>query len=336
MRISRNFILLLFLLYSQITIKAQDPGNHPFSNGKPIGVVFSNFHTGINQGNNPSAFEIRRAYLGYNFNLDNHYSAKIELDIGSPDDISQYSLLRRFAYFKEANLQYKGGKITARFGIIPLQQFKLQEKIWGHRYVYESALDQHGLGSSADLGASVNYRATSFLQFDLTLMNGEGYSQLQADYSYKTGFGFTLRPWKGLIIRNYVDMIQKSEMLLTIVNFVGWEIPDKLSVGLEHNIKLNNDFEKDQNIRVFSGYLSYQINSYFELFGRYDILSSNKSPGSQSPWNLNNDGSAIIAGIQYTPLDKVNLALNYQDWVPYAQNLANQSYIFLNVEFRLW
>nr|NQU89056.1 hypothetical protein [Bacteroidota bacterium] len=93
---------------------------NPFANGKPIGLVFADFYTGINQGSNPTAFEVRRAYLGYDFNMSKNFSAKILVDIGSPDDVSQYSLLRRFAYFKNAYLQYESGKIKSKIRHHPL------------------------------------------------------------------------------------------------------------------------------------------------------------------------------------------------------------------------
>ena len=47
------------------------------------------------------------------------------------------------------------------------------------------------------------------------------------------------------------------------------------------------------------------------------------------------DGSAIIAGIQFQPIEQVKLALNYQDWVPFAANMGNLSYFFLNLEVDL-
>ncbi len=316
-------------------ISAQEE-KQPFDRGEPIGVVFADFYTGINQGNNPSAFEVTRAYLGYRFDLNEHFSTKIQLDIGSPEDVSQYSLLRRFAYFKDAYLQYQKGKLTARFGIIPLQQFKLQERIWGHRYIYKSLMDEHGLGSSADLGASLNFDAFRFLKLDFTLMNGEGYTNLQADYSYKAGLGATITPWKGLILRWYADMIEKRERLLTIVNFIGYRFDEKLLAGIEYDLKYNAGFEKDHNREAFSAYLTYNINEQWQVFGRYDKVISNVIPYDDNPWNLNKDGSAMIAGVQYQPIEKVKLALNYQDWVPYAANVENTAFIFLNLEFRVW
>lgn len=336
MNILRISLVLICVFGVHIFLIGQEKKTNPFTNGQPIGLVFANFHAGINQGDNPSAFEVRRVYLGYKINLNENFSTKVQLDIGSPNNASLYSLQRRYAYFKEANLQYKKGKVTARFGIIPLQQFKVQEKMWGHRYIYESVLDEHGVGSSADLGASINYKATSFLELDLTFMNGEGYSKLQTDNSYKAGLGLTLKPWKGLVVRGYVDAIQKSEMMITIVNFVGYQISDKLYFGVECDFRLNNGFEKDQNNDIYSTYLSYNFTDKIQLFGRYDYLSSNGLESEANPWNIINDGSAIIAGIQYKPIEKVKIALNYQDWYPYAEDQNNEAFIYLNLEFRAW
>jgi hypothetical protein len=52
----------------------------------------------------------------------------------------------------------------------------------------------------------------------------------------------------------------------------------------------------------------------------------------ENPWNLAKDGSAIIAGIEYSPIKYLKLALNYQDWVPWAENIKNVQFIFLNLE----
>lgn len=334
-RLTTIFLVFSWLLLNK-TAPGQEKATNPFSNGKPIGLVFADFYTGISQGSNPSAFEIKRAYLGYEFDLGGNFNSKIQLDIGSPDDASNYSLLRRFAYFKDAYLEYKKNKLNIKFGIIPLQQFKIQENIWAHRYIYKSILDEHSLGSSADLGTSVNYAAASNLEFDLTLMNGEGYSNLQTDYSYKAGLGATLKPWKGLIFRMYVDGITKSETQWLLVSFVGYEIKDKFLAGFEYDVKLNNKFEENHSIDALSGYASWHFADKFQVFGRYDFLVSNQLAGEERPWNLENDGSAIIAGVEYRPVSKVRLALDYQDWFPYAGNAENHSFLFLNLEFRVW
>ena len=44
------------------------------------------------------------------------------------------------------------------------------------------------------------------------------------------------------------------------------------------------------------------------------------------------DGSAIIAGIQFTPIQYLHVSLNYQDWVEYAQNGGTEPFLYLNFE----
>jgi opacity protein-like surface antigen len=326
--------LFIFLLV-HITLGQEAPKN-PFDNGKPIGLVYSNIHAGINEGTNPTAFEVNRAYLGYEFQMSKYFSSKIQIDIGSPDDVSQYSLLRRFAYFKDAYLQYTNQKITVRFGIIPLQAFLLQEQVWGHRYIAKTIMDEHGMASSADIGSSVNYAANKFFEFDFTVMNGEGFSSPQTDNSFKAGLGVTVKPSKNLMIRFYGDLIEKETKQFTLANFIAYQIDKKLAAGLEYDFKFNERFVPDHNREAFSAFLSYDLNEKFQVFGRYDKIISNITETDTNPWNLDKDGSSIIAGIQYSPISKIKVALNYEDWFPYANNLENQSFIYLNLEFRVW
>jgi len=314
----------------------EEEKKNPFSGGQPIGRVFANFHTGINQGNNPTGFEIKRAYLGYQFKMGEGFSSKIVIDIGSPNDVSEFSLLRRFAYFKNAYLQYEKGKFRARFGIIPVQQFKLQETLWAHRYVQKTVMDEHRMAASADLGASLDFFLTDYIKFDLSMMNGEGYTNLQTDESYKVGLGTTIRPWKGLVMRLYGDAITKEETQILLVSVIGYQIKNKLSVGLEYDFAKNYRFEEGQDRDAFSAYASWDISKKFQVFGRYDIVGSNVLEGDDTPWFLAGDGSSVIAGVQYRPINKVKIALNYQDWYPYAENAENEAFIFLNLEFKVW
>jgi len=85
-----------------------------------------------------------------------------------------------------------------------------------------------------------------------------------------------------------------------------------------------------------STYASWDFNEKFQIFGRYDFVTSNILEGEDVPWDLATDGSSVIVGIQYRPISKVKIALNYQDWYPYAANESNLAFIFLNFEFRVW
>lgn len=330
----RNFflIIVLFIIKADLLSQTTDDNTEKLN---PILKVFANFHSGINDAvKDESAFEIKRAYLGFGYQYDENFLAKVQLDIGSPNDQSQYSLLRRFSYFKNAYLQYKKDKITVQFGIIGLHQFKTQEKFWGRRYIYKSFQDKHKFGSSADLGASIVYKASKMLSFDVAVMNGEGYSGLQSDNNYKTGIGMTLSLFNSLTYRAYYDFISEKETQSTISNFIGYK-HDKFSLGGEYVYKINYGFEKDYNYYGLSVYGSLKLQKNIELFARFDKVDSDKLSGESTPWRLEKDGSAIISGIQYKPISKIKFSLNYQDWYPSAKNSDNEAFIYFNIEFSI-
>lgn len=107
--------------------------------GRAFGVILANFHHGISEAaSDEAAFEIVRACLGDEHQLSPEFSARINLDIGSPDDVSPYSKLRRYAYFRNAHVQYEKKGPELPFGLISLLQDKLQEQIWERRYLTKS------------------------------------------------------------------------------------------------------------------------------------------------------------------------------------------------------
>jgi hypothetical protein len=332
-----GFLLIIFaVLFANHDLVAQEAGLQGFSpKGKPIIKVFSNFHASISEGDDESALEIKRAYFGYDYKISPDFSIIVKLDIGSPDDMSAYSLIKRYAYFKNAALKYKKGKVSASFGLIDMTLFKLQEKFWSYRYLYKSFLDQHRFGSSADIGASFTYEINDFLSADISIMNGEGYNQLQADNTYKGSVGLTFKPISGVVGRLYYDQSQKEMAESTVASFLGYKYKKVFRVGAEYNLKLNTSYADKNNQYGFSTYATYIFNKHFEVFGRYDRLSSNKLKGEERPWNLIDDGTAIIGGVQYSPIKHVRIALNYQDWYPMAKNSDSEAYIYLSFEYKI-
>lgn len=97
---------------------------------------------------------------------------------------------------------------------------------------------------------------------------------------------------------------------LTVTNlalFVGYVFNIKFRIGFEYNAmydgKKYSNAALDHNLDGFSIYSTYVINDKFEIFGRYDKLESNKVGTATSCWNASKDGSAILAGIQYLPVE---------------------------------
>jgi len=331
-----HVLVIVFLLISSISWSQEKGKKNYFENGKPIAVVFANLNSSIGQGDNSSGYEVKRVYLGYQFDLGEGFSTKLLLDIGSPNDVSDHTLGRRFAYFKNAYLQYEKGKMMVQFGIIPTRQFKTQKGIWGHRYIMKTIMNEHKMGSSADLGATIIYKANKFISFDVGMMNGEGYAKIQNDNSFKLALGTSIKPTKGLLFRFYVDAIQKGETQINWVNFVSYNWNKKIIAGIEYNIQFNSKNVSNQDLTAISTYLSYNITEKWQLFGRYDIIESNfVSSNYETPWNLARDGSQIVSGLQFQIHKKVKAALDYQVWIPRESNKSNEQYLYLNVEFKI-
>jgi hypothetical protein len=330
-----KFLLIYSLVLISNFISAQDATVKAFvPNGDPIVRIFANVHNGLTATDRSKAFEVRRAYLGYKYRLSENFSTEIKLDIGSPEEISEYARLRRYAYFKTAALYWEKEKWTIKGGIIDTEHYRRQEKYWKHRYIYKSLQDEHRFGPKADLGTTVIFAPFKSLAFDASVMNGEGYQNLQNDNAFKYSGAISYFPFNRLLLRVYYDFIDQEIWQSTLSTFAGYRY-NKITAGAEFNTKGNRDFQQGHTLTGLSFYLSYDINEKFELFGRFDRLSSNTPPGFIQPWNLVEDGSAIIAGVQFKPIEQVKLALNYQDWVPYASNMGNLSYIFVNVEIDL-
>lgn len=331
-RIFYVIFCVILLLQASKAISAGD-STHFEIPGKVSAKIFSNFHTYINTGNNALAFEITRAYFGYENKLSENFSACIKLDIGSPEDLSEYSKIRRYAYFRSAYLRFNYQKITSYFGIIDLMHFKLQESYWAHRYIEKSFNDKYRFGNTADLGWSISYEWIKWISADLTIMNGEGYANLQNDNTLKTGFGITVNPVKNFVTRIYYDYTHKSTDQSTLTAFAGYRNKDKYTAGAEFNYRFNDGHKKGFDEYGYSLYGSYNIFKKIQLFGRYDRLFSNMPEDALLPWNLASDGSSIIGGIEYSPIKYLKIAVDYQDWFPYAKNEPNQQFIYLNLEF---
>ncbi|MEN8156582.1 MAG: porin [Bacteroidota bacterium] len=321
-------ILLLFL-FTGLASQAQEKEAEPPPGNISV-KIYSHFNYSLD-GENATAFEVKRAYFGYKRSLDDHFWGEVKLDIGSVDDDSEYALIRRYTYFKNAYLGYKKGNVITWFGLMDMLQFKVQENFWGYRYLYRSYMDEYKFGSSADLGAGIQYSPSKIITTDLVISNGEGYKKLQLDKKYRVGAGITLHPLPDLTIRGYYTVHTSVTTQMSFAGFVGYRF-DRWRVGGEYILQKNHKFIEAHDRNGYSLYSTFIFSDKWELFARYDQLHSNILPPEDLPWNLDKDGSAVIAGVQFTPIRYVHMALNFQDWIDYAADGSSEPYIFLNLE----
>ncbi|MEZ5001053.1 MAG: hypothetical protein R2727_10675, partial [Bacteroidales bacterium] len=104
--------------------------------------------------------------------------------------------------------------------------------------------------------------------------------------------------------------------------------------GFEYNYKSDFDWTDGHNVSGYSAIGSYNIDEHWQLFGRFDRSGSVTPEGDTAPWNLSQDGSLVIGGVQYKISSHFRFALNYQGWTPSDQDVSRRDYLQVNAEFK--
>jgi hypothetical protein len=323
-------LLLVAGSFAMTMLTAQTESNP--DKGRFYATIFSEFNTTLKGEEQQTAFEVKRAYIGYFKELQDGFSAEVKLDIGSPDDVSSYSLLRRFGYFKTAALYYNYRNISLEFGLVDALQFKESESFWNKRYIMKSFMDEYEFGASADIGFKAIYNMDDY-SVDVAVYNGEGYSSLQNDNTFKAALGITAKPFSGFTARIYGDYASKEITQGTLSVFAGQKL-GRFLLGAEYNYQFNNDFLKDYNLYGYSIFGQIDITKKINILGRYDYFTSNILDDTDIPWNLANNGSAVLAGIEYKAIKQVRFSTNYYTWLPEAVDNENEASFHFNVEVK--
>lgn len=301
---------------------------------KPVAEIFTDFHVNFNDTIQKTGFALNRAFLGYQFLPENSFSGKIVINIGTPEDLAPGSEPHRYAYCREASLTWSGKNLLITMGITGTKIFEFQQRFWGKRYLAKPFQSLNGYGFVADLGLVADYKINDVFRCDLTMMNGEGYSNIQLDNSIRTSLGITITPGNKLAFRLYGD-IQKAEGLWqpVFVGFAGFR-NDLITIGGEVSYKSNIDLVQGHHAWGMSATGGINLTEKTELFGRFDFVSSVIIRNDILKWNYLNDGDFIIAGIQYTFNQNVKFALNYQGRYPYAPGKLATDLLYINASFR--
>jgi hypothetical protein len=180
----------------------------------------------------------------------------------------------------------------------------------------------------------MDYKINDILKVDLSLLNGEGYTNIQIDNSLKTAFGLTITTPNQLAIRLYGDIMRPGGVWQsTLITFVGFK-NDLISFGAEASYKSNLDLTEGHHVWGISATGSFFLNEKSEIFGRYDYTASVSVPGEILHWDHKLDGSYFVGGIQHTFTSNVKMAVNYRGIYPYDPEKQHTDAIFLNALFK--
>ena len=286
--------------------------------GKPFGKVFTNF----NHDNDKNEFELKRAYLGYSYKIDDNFSTKITFDVGNNESGSAYT-----TFLKIASLTWKPMSNTSiNMGMIGTKNFKFMEKSWGRRYIEKSALDKEKWANSADLGVSLDYKLFENLTLDGQILNGEGYKKTQdADGLMRVGFGGTYK-LSNFSIRLFRDIKScacsdiDQEITTASISYSN----NGLNLGFETDMMANSSNIENEDREIMSVYGSYKLSERYTLFGRYDDYTSDGS------WD--EDGTYAIAGVEAQLTKGVKAAVNVRQTT--NENDVKDNALYLNLEYK--
>jgi len=336
-----NLQITALMLFALVNLNAQETSSEP--KGKISGKVYFDYHLDETKGaEQKNVYELTRAYLGYNYTINDKFKATVLFDAGKNSGGSAYTI-----FIKNAKLDYKANDwLTLTAGIFGTVQFKDQESFWGYRYLLKSLEDEYKFGTSADVGLMASIKISDKLRMDLSSINGEGYQNLQ-DPAGKTRFAADLvyTPSKDWVFKAYFDTMDGNDVdndtkITTISNialFAGYRFKDRFRLGAEYNLMQNGiDYRNPANGKDLQGislYSTYNINDKWDVFGRHDILSSNKIEGETTDWHYNEDGNVSVVGCEFKPTKGVNTSINYR-YTDFKNSLNNNASLFyFNLEF---
>jgi hypothetical protein len=323
-------ILLTIFSLSIYNANAQDKAEFKPS-GKPEALIFTDFANVSMGSKSQTKFEITRVYIGYGYNFSPEWSGRAVMDFGNIGATGyQYNAFLKYGY-----LQYAPKNLTVKFGMIQAKSFELYEKLYGNRYIMKVAQDQYGFNSSADLGASAEYKFSDIISADVMLQNGEGYKINDADSVLKIGVGVTLHPVKELTIRGYYDNMAKGGATQQTEAIFANYANKKFNLGFGYDYQTDNKLKKGQDWSAVSAFGNYYFSTKIDVFARYDNLSSVKIGSATTPWNNSKDGQLIMVGLEFSPLKGVRIAPNYQLWTPRDNTKKDMSTFIVNFEIKM-
>ena len=224
-------------------------------------------------------------------------------DDGSWTPVAADNDNRWMGFLKKAQLDWKvDSNMKISMGMIGMNMLNIQEKTWGHRFLYKSAMDKYKFSATADLGFAIT-RKHGNLTGTFMISNGEGYKEKDVDGNNKTSiqlaYGETkLNKNDGYNFGVAYSTVKDDDDEETTVTgfFAGWA-GNGLRVGYESNTE---DVDGDDNA-LTSMYATYKVNNNLSAIVRMDEIDSNSDGNAEE---------VTMAGLIWTPTKGLDICLN--------------------------
>lgn len=111
------------------------------------------------QPSSPNSFEIRRAYLGYDYYINSHFSAYALMAYEGDQDVSDNrTVYLKYMYFKWKNIWKNTDLKIGQQATNSFASAYNTEPLMGYRASEKTILDMHGIDGSSDMGVALEGR----------------------------------------------------------------------------------------------------------------------------------------------------------------------------------
>jgi len=354
MNFKRNVLLTAAgtaMVLSNFNVKAQEKTDSVKKDFKPSGkvwgYVFGDYYVklhadSLNRGNaqysgvakDMNAFEFRRAYLGYDYNISEKFST--ELLLAYEGQTLSDNATRTF-FLKAANVRWKNfiKNTDLVIGQMATPSFPMMsEKIWGYRSIEKTIADMRKISNSNDVGISIQGKLDDKGNFGYDLMVGNGSAQKIETDIYKKYYGDVYAKFmdQKIIIDLYADHEETKDLpgyhrsKTAYKLFVAYAT-DKVTVGVEafqqmqHNYVVvansSTDPKPDTTDASTFGLSVFVkgviIKEKLNFFARYDMYNPDtKFNTDKFYWSGASPVTEtfVTAGIDYTPNKNVHIMPN--------------------------
>ncbi len=296
----------------------------------------------LNGGNAFQAFQFRRIYFTYDYDLAEEFTSRFRLEA---DQAALTTDGKIGVFVKDAFIRWKKifGTSDLYFGIQPTPAFEVSEGVWGYRSLEKTILDLRGIVGSRDFGVSLrgSMDQEGMVQYAVLVANGTG-NKPESD-KYKRYYGhLRLKPLAGTDVTLYADYHARptvtnpygastpkakvNNSILTMALFAGIHPAEPLRIGAEGFLQsTSNGFNTGTALATkkamgFSLFARWMASTDLEALVRFDYFDPNTTSSVKG-----DSRNYVIAGIDWKVNKNVSVIPNLQ-LETYEKSAAGVSY----------
>jgi len=329
MQITKHILIIAAFLTLGNFLAAQETEFKPSGNlwGYVFGDYYYKVHSdslGRGAGNvqyrnqpqdNTNAFQIRRAYLGYDYNITKKFSAYAVLAHEQNLDANgNNTVYVKYAYLKWANIFPKSNLVVGQIVTPSFATPFNTEQLWGYRSIERTIMDMHNVSQSTDMGVS---------------LMGKLWEQKSSPDSLKPTFiGYNIAVGNGTSAKPETDRFKKVRG-----NIYVSLLKQKITTGVYANYTPIQLSPRMMSTTTYKGYAHFKTNRFrigFELFQQVNLNAdvykttstsvADTASGVQFGWSVFASGRIIK--------DKLNFFVRMDQYNPDTKfNSSNYKYL---------